>query len=113
MLIYSTDYEYYDFVGDRVGKYKWSATYIPIGVRGAWHYNWDVDKLDTYAGVGLGYMNVAYKTDNDAYKITNKHSSVYSSAFAGAAYYFSKGFGLFAELGYDISNGTIGISLKF
>jgi len=95
--------------------YGWKETDFVIGPRGTFNYPL-VDKLDTYAGVLLGYHSVSWKeTGNWAgYSYNASSSGVYFSGFLGARYYFTDNFGLMLELGSGgLSLATIGISLKF
>jgi len=96
------------------GLYGWKRSDLNIGVRGALHYAL-VDKLDTYAGVVFAYNIVTWEywgvwgTESKS----SSPSSLRSSFFAGARYYFTDSFGAFAELGYGVSIFNIGLSLKF
>ena len=85
----------------------WKIHNVLIGARGALHYAF-VDKLDTYAGVMMGYKIV---TDNtDFYKYNNAFASDF---FVGARYYLTDSFSVFSELGYYVSLVSLGVSLKF
>lgn len=98
-------------------SYKWSNYYrytnVIVGARGQLHYPL-VDKLDTYAGLLLGYNIVSVK-DLDPYtgSFSGSASGVAWSLFVGGRYYFKDTFGVMAELGYGIAYFTIGIALKF
>jgi hypothetical protein len=91
---------------------RWTTT--AIGVRAAWHCSWGVDKLDTYGGAAAGLRidgySSKYTTINDPNDIT---LYPYFGGFVGAAYYFKPKFGVFAEVGYDVSFVTAGIDFKF
>ena len=86
-----------------------------IGVRGSYHLNlWD--RMDTYAGLMLGYniASVKYDTDNpwlDNYAAAS--SSLAISAYVGGRYRFTEKIGAFAELGYGISVLNLGVSVSF
>ncbi|MCB0795331.1 MAG: hypothetical protein KDB88_11395 [Flavobacteriales bacterium] len=99
-------------------------TYIMFGVRGTYHWNsWHGnDRLDTYAGVGLGYNVVSYK-DRSVYD-DNVSRSVYGlssaagssprgSLFAGVRYYFTESIGVYAEAGMDVAFLTGGVTFQF
>ncbi len=106
-------------VGPYLGfsSFKWSNYYkytnVIVGARGLLHYPL-VDKLDTYAGLLLGYNIVSVK-DLDPYlgDFSGSSSGVAWSLFVGGRYYFKDTFGVMAELGYGIAYLTLGISLKF
>ncbi|MCL2728113.1 MAG: hypothetical protein FWD56_06995 [Bacteroidales bacterium] len=93
--------------------WKWSD--IVIGARGALHYAL-VDKLDTYAGVMLGYdiYRSKYIGPGSSYVHDGAGSSKVSYAlYAGARYYFTDAIGAFAELGFGYTILNVGIALKF
>jgi len=95
--------------------YGWSSTYIPINIRGAFHYAF-VDNLDTYAGVLVGYNVYSWKWKD--YEDTARSSSggLTSSLYVGARYYFTESIGVFGDvnLGYStLSLLNLGIAIKF
>jgi hypothetical protein len=94
-------------------SYKWGfsdykSRNIIIGPRGTFHYPF-VDKLDTYAGLMIGY-NIY--SDNDPYDTYN-YGQVVSDWFIGGRYYFSDNFAGMLELGYGVFNVNLGVALKF
>jgi len=94
--------------------YGWKYSNLILGGRGTFHYPL-VDKLDTYAGILLGF-NVSTSREFGTIFPGTYHSSnggpVYA-AFVGARYYFQDNLGVMGEFGYGISYLTLGISLKF
>ena len=105
------------YIGFSSYKYKvddwgWRYTNIILGARGAFHYPF-VDKLDTYAGIMLGYDIITWKEIGDADYDADAPGSFVHSEFIGARYYFANNFAGFAELGYGVSWFTMGISFKF
>ena len=76
-----------------------------FGARGAFHYQF-APKLDTYAGLMLGYNYVNWKTGYDASFYS--YDSFGYNVFIGARYFFTDKIGAFAELGYGISYTTMG-----
>jgi hypothetical protein len=106
---YETSYASYTY------GYKYS--YIILGARGFLHYQL-VNRLDTYAGIMLGYNIATSKYDGDAiagYKTPTAQSAggFAYSAFAGARFYFTDSFAAFAEVGYGIAILELGVSFKF
>lgn len=97
-------------------KVGWKYNDIMIGVRGNLHYQF-VDKLDTYAGLMLGYEIVKAKAIAEGYDESAIGSADGSGiGFAiqvGARYFFTDNFGAFAEVGYGIAYASLGVSLKF
>ena len=96
--------------------FGWKESNILIGPRGTFHYPL-VDKLDTYAGLLLGYHIVSYKyTGSSGFgsAYTSSGSAVYFSGFIGARYYFTDSFGIMLELGSGgLSLANFGVALKF
>ena len=89
----------------------WKTTYIVIGARGSFHYAL-VDKLDTYAGLHLGY-DIA-NTKWIGHDTGSAGASGFSYGFfVGARYYFTDAIGAFAELGYGYSVLNLGVAFKF
>lgn len=100
---YYSSYYYYNY-----SRNRYLATYI--GLRGSYHFNrligLDSDKLDLYAGVGVGYRS--YSNYYDYYR------PVFVNGFVGGKFYFTDSVGGFVELGYTgLSYSKIGLSLKF
>jgi len=89
-------------------------TYFLIGVRGALHYAF-VDKLDTYAGLMIGYRGSSSKEIGTPIGVkASSWGGMTSDIFVGARYYFTDNVAAFLELGYSwFSVGTIGVSFKF
>jgi hypothetical protein len=103
-----TSYKY-DYLG---WGYKYSN--ILIGAGGMFHYPL-IDKLDTYAGILLGY-NIASSTEFGTpvgwdYSATS--GGFVFSGFVGARYYFTEQFAAFAQVGYGVAYLTLGVSIKF
>jgi len=94
--------------------YGWRDSRFIIGVRGAVHYTF-VNRLDTYAGVLIGYDVVSSKMTGNwgglNYKASS--SSVAFNGFLGARYYFSSQWAAFAELGWGLAVLNIGVAYKF
>lgn len=106
------------------GTEDWRWTYLMFGVRGTYHWNsWHGnDKLDMYAGVTLGTRITSYSDrsvyNNTAFEATYRRTSRYPAAahgglFAGVRYYFAKGFGVYSELGADITFVQGGLCFQF
>ncbi len=91
---------------------------IGVIARATYHFEFDIPKMDVYAGVGGG---VYFNSDKD--KITNflgqetvtRTTSVSGGhyVFAGIRYYFTDAFGVYAEAGHGVSALSGGIAFKF
>ncbi|HLN52818.1 MAG TPA: hypothetical protein VK212_03860 [Lentimicrobium sp.] len=94
--------------------WEWKYTDLILAVRGNLHYPL-VNKLDTYAGVAIGYEIVSFKESGDN-NLPDYYDAVGSSAFfgltAGARYYFTDNFAAMGELGYGITWLTLGVAFK-
>lgn len=106
----TTGYKYSD------SSYNAKWNYIIVGVRGAYHYNGfeNLPDLDLYAGAMVGYNIVKYTSDLDEdYFGKNYGSGIGVSGFAGARWFFTDMFGVYAELGYGVSVLNAGVTFKF
>lgn len=96
-----------------------------FGVRGLFHFGnmieplSDIDQLDIYGGLGLGFALRTYRNDydsnyNDYYddKETGSDFDFEYDVFAGARWYFSDAFAVNAEVGYGTTVGKIGVTFK-
>ena len=91
----------------------WKYTNIILGARGNFHYPL-VDKLDTYAGLLLGYrISTSKEFGTTAGIEPSSGGGVVFNPYIGGRYYFTDKFAGMAELGYGISYLNIGIALKF
>ena len=103
-----TSYKY-DYLG---WGYKYSN--ILVGGGALFHYPL-VKKMDTYAGILLGYNISSSKEFGTPvgwdYNATS--GGIVFSGFVGARYYFTENFAAFAQVGYGIAYLTFGVSIKF
>ena len=97
-------------------NYGWKESNFIIGPRGTFHYPL-VDKLDTYAGILLGYQSVSSKETGDWGIYTGYaggSSGIYFSGFVGARYYFTESLAVMLELGSGgLALANVGVSFKF
>ena len=108
---------HYDYVWSNL-YYDEKWTYLIFGIRGTYHYNFDLDdNLDLYGGLMLSYNNISYnETSNDPYYIYHGsnyyHGYVDFSLFVGGSYYFTDKISVFTEFGYGIAYWTVGVDFK-
>ncbi len=105
-----SSYKYrYNYSGQDWG---WNFNDIIIGAGGFFHYPL-IDKLDTYAGLLLGY-NISTTTDygDPGFETVDSSGGIVFSGFIGGRYYFSEKFAAFAQLGYGIAYLTLGVSIR-
>ncbi|MEO6313570.1 MAG: outer membrane beta-barrel protein [Chitinophagaceae bacterium] len=87
---------------------KYHRNILIIAARSAYHFGWNVPKLDTYGGVsaGPGFRSEGYSGNK-------VHDVVFAPGiFVGASYYFSPNIGVNVEAGYDITQIQGGIIFK-
>jgi len=92
----------------------WKTYDFILGARANLHYPL-VDKLDTYAGLMLGYgiiSNSYYGTYNED-NYSGSYSGLQWALFIGGRYYFKENLAAMAELGYGVAVLNIGIAMKF
>jgi len=102
---------------------RFETDYTIVGLRAAVHGN-PRDNWDVYGGFMLGYNmpsvnHIIITPASDVKGAENQPSftrpaknQVTYSGFIGAAYYFKKNLGVFAELGYGISLLNAGVQIK-
>ena len=98
-------------------RWRYTATYF--GVRGSYHVNrllrLNTQKVDLYAGLGLGYRSFRWNDTNYGYGYDYDYrSGLALNYYIGGKYYFTKQVGAFLELGYTgLSSSRVGLSVKF
>jgi hypothetical protein len=93
-------------IGAYAGFYSYESwAHGVLGARGAFHYQF-VDKLDTYAGLMLGF-NAVMSSGASA------TSGLGFSAFLGGRYYIKPKLAIYSELGYGIAYLSVGVAFKF
>ena len=109
---YWTD-TYYD---SRYGvpSYTYSYMSITIAPRASYHYGWNVQGLDTYAGFAVGPRIPVFSYDIPGYTgpVSNPGVWVGGGFFAGASYFFTPLIGVNAELGYNITYAQVGMAFR-
>lgn len=95
------------------GNYGWKYSNLVIGGRGNLHYSL-VDKLDTYAGVMLGYWLSSSKEYGTLATgvLTDDFGGFYFSGFAGARYFFNDKIAGMVEIGSGIAYFNVGVAFK-
>ena len=93
------------------GVYKTTYSYISLGGRGAFHYQF-APKLDTYAGLMVSYDIASVSSNLDYTGASVATSGIHWSLFLGGRYFFTEKIGAFAELGYGFYNLNLGVTFK-
>jgi len=120
IIAYKSGHYHYGY-GDY--EYKWNS--VIVAVRGTYHLTILKDKnnhFDPYGGVVLGVRVNKYTDTYDDYYYANTHNHYYREdasanavrgVFIGAKYNFTSFFGLFVELGSDVSVISGGVNFNF
>jgi len=106
-----TSHRWGDYLGGT--DYSWHVNDLVIAARGAFHYQL-VSKLDTYAGIMLGFDIQSNNYSSDIPGATNdsRGSGPVAAIFVGGRYYLTDKFAGNAEMSTGISILTIGVSYK-
>ena len=99
-------------------EYKSNRSRTTIAFRAAYHFEFGIDRMDLYAGIGGAFHIIMDKeqTNNPfdpTYSYKRQSVSGGPSVFAGIRYYFNDNIGVYAEAGYDISALNGGFVFKF
>ena len=99
-------------------EYRSNRARTTIAFRAAYHFDFGVDKLDVYVGIGgaLHIITDTYSTDNPfdpTYGYKRKSISGGPSVYGGVRFLFTNHFGMYVEAGYDISALNGGFVFKF
>lgn len=99
------------FAGTEFYNWTWhtyAGTRILPAVRVLAHYTF-FDKLEVFAGPALGVT----LNRSSSFFGYDEGFNVYGSIAAGAKYYFTENFGVYAETGYSIGYFMVGATFKF
>ena len=99
-------------------EHKYKTNRVTPFIRGTYHFEFDIPKMDVYAGVGFG-INI--DSEKDQYFVNGSLNSKTASTtvfpvhlvVAGIRYYFSDAFGVYAEVGDGVANVNAGIVFSF
>lgn len=93
------------------GSYKY--TYILTAARASYHFDLDVENLDTYIGAILGYNIASAKWSGAGAGPAASAGGIIYGGHVGARYYVSEKIGVFAEAGYGLGSLNAGVTFKF
>jgi len=95
-------------------KYEFRWTELVIAARGNWHWGFNVNWLDVYTGLSLGYdISIAsHKYNGQSYTGGTSYGGFYWGLQAGAHFYFTKTIGMVVESGYPYFL-KVGVAVKF
>jgi hypothetical protein len=92
----------------------WNETWTNFifGARGAYHYGWNVEGLDTYGGIPLGMGFCMHTYDDHPGSAGSTPVFPYGGIFFGASYFFNKSIGINGEFGYNSTYANIGVVFR-
>lgn len=120
-----THYSYDNYNNGYWGNHNWHSNYyknvnrLSLLVKAPYHFEFDVDGLDFYAGAGIETRIDSRKYDyynhNNGLveEDTDTDVSIGVMVFAGARWYFTESFGVYLEAGYGVSNVNGGVVFAF
>ncbi|WP_010256670.1 outer membrane beta-barrel protein [Treponema primitia] len=95
-------------------KYEYTYSNLDLGFRIGYHFNWDVDGLDTYAVGTFGYQAEWLEWKSGGLSGDDSDGSLLFGAAVGARWFFTPVIGVFMELGYSaLSFASTGLSIHF
>jgi len=102
-------YSGYGFKGNLyMDEYYYST--IDLALRFGYHFNWGIDKLDTYAALKAGWSIFAGTNDY----LPTAHGWLILGLNAGARFFFTNWFGIWAEVGIgSYYSVDLGLTFKF
>ena len=92
--------------------YGINYNYSFLGGRGSYHVD-AIEEFDLYGGIAVGLYIVRTTYYGSLKTSSIPKTGLAGGLFLGGKYYFQDNIGLFAELGYNISYLTIGVSFRF
>jgi len=104
---------FYRYNNRVIGDSGWQYTFFTFGGRADWHWGFDVNWLDLYSGLWIGYNVFSADWVGVSYSYTAPSYGGFNFGFqAGAHFYFTGKFGLVLESGYPFAL-KVGAALKF
>lgn len=105
------------FYNYRTNITDFNTARLTFSARATYHFEFDIPKLDVYAGVGFAF-NVDFEETNivgfnNKTKNTNVGRPNYHQVFAGIRYYFTDSFGVYAEAGHGHRALNAGVVFSF
>ena len=109
-------------VGGLIGYYQWewrgagwveTWSYTTFGARANWNWNINLDWLNLYTGVFVGYTHFSWSANVAGSEIiAPNYGGVSIGGQAGARFFFSRNFGAVVELGFPFV-AKAGLAIKF
>ena len=109
-------FSFFQYGWDYTGGHSWLYNFMVFAGRANWHWNFDVDWLDFYTGLSMGYQSFSavYSGPDKTWADSTynwSYSGLYWAGQVGAHFYFTKHLGAVAEFGYPLLVKA-GVALK-
>ncbi len=108
----TSTYSYFN----NAGNYRYRWVNLALAFRAAYNYDWEVEGLNTYAGIAVGprllWFNERYEESVPVNRPSFNPFYFYSNIFVGGSYFITEKAALFGEFGYGISWFTAGIIFR-
>jgi len=103
----------FSFFSQRYGN-GWNESWFNIftGARGAFHYGWDVEGLDTYGGIPLGVGFCIHTRDDQPGSHGYTPVYPYVGIFCGGSWFFNKTVGINGEVGFNATYANLGVIIR-
>jgi len=97
--------------------YKYNYAELVVAARGAYHYGWNVQGLDTYGGVAAGprftiFSATLPETYTGEVKDVPPAVGFGGGPFVGTSFFFHEMIGVYGEFGFNITYAQIGMIVK-
>jgi hypothetical protein len=104
--------DYYGWSASFPG-YSWDVSYIPISATANYHFDLENDRIDPFAGVGLGYQIVSCSYSGSFGTNTCGYSSgIYFVGRLGARYFMNPNLALYGDVGAGAATLNVGAMFK-
>lgn len=92
----------------------WNEAWFNVftGARGAFHYGWNVEGLDTYGGIPLGVGFCIHMKDNQPGSHGYMPVFPYFGIFFGGSWFFTKTIGINGEVGFNSTYANLGMIFR-
>ncbi len=83
---------------------------MSLGLRGAWHYGFEIPNLDVYLGATVGGAFTTYNYEFNPSPSPSFH--LFGGPFVGVGYAIDPSINIFLEAGADVAYGILGVHFK-
>ncbi len=109
-------HEFFNYSSTILGSSGLTQNRTTLMGRCAYHFDFNIDKMDVYAGVAVAVQyrgDIKSKNSGIVFSDNSARIFPYPSVFGGIRYYFADQFAVFAEVGYGLGYLSGGIVYRF